>query len=112
MRTLRDEERGPRVVAHNSVRKACTIQELPFHMETGKETTSKVLHFQLRPNPPAQRCAFHFRLSSYLVTKLHHAVPVGFDLRQMEREVSVELVEERDAFTNQDGQDRIPNFVG
>ena len=23
----------------------------PFHMETGKGTTSKVLHFQLRPNP-------------------------------------------------------------
>ncbi|MEO8621326.1 MAG: carboxypeptidase-like regulatory domain-containing protein [bacterium] len=26
----------------------------PFHMETGKGTTSKVLHFQLRPNPLAQ----------------------------------------------------------
>jgi hypothetical protein len=25
----------------------------PFHMETGKGTTSKVLHFQLRPNPLA-----------------------------------------------------------
>jgi hypothetical protein len=26
----------------------------PFHMETGKGTTSKVLHFQLRPSPLAQ----------------------------------------------------------
>jgi hypothetical protein len=30
----------------------------------------------------------------------------------MERDVSVELLEERDAITNHDGQDRIPNFVG
>jgi len=26
----------------------------PFHMETGKGTTSKVLHFQVRPNPLAR----------------------------------------------------------
>jgi hypothetical protein len=26
----------------------------PFHMETGKGTTSKVMHFQLRPNPTAK----------------------------------------------------------
>jgi hypothetical protein len=26
----------------------------PFHMETGKGTTSKVIHFQLRPNPLAR----------------------------------------------------------
>jgi hypothetical protein len=26
----------------------------PFHMETGKGTTSKVLHFQLRPSPLAK----------------------------------------------------------
>ena len=26
----------------------------PFHMETGKGTTSKVMHFQLRPDPLAQ----------------------------------------------------------
>jgi len=25
----------------------------PFHSETGKGTTSKVLHFQIRPNPLA-----------------------------------------------------------
>jgi len=23
----------------------------PFHMETGRGTTSKVMHFQLRPDP-------------------------------------------------------------
>ena len=26
----------------------------PFHMETGKGTTSKVLHFQMRPDPLAK----------------------------------------------------------
>ena len=26
----------------------------PFHMETGKGTTSKVLHFQVRPDPLAK----------------------------------------------------------
>jgi hypothetical protein len=26
----------------------------PFHMETGKGTTSKVIHFQLRPDPLAE----------------------------------------------------------
>ena len=51
-------------------------------------------------------------ISSYLVAKLHHAAPVGFDLRQMERDVSVELLEERYPITNQDRQDRITNFVG
>ena len=52
------------------------------------------------------------RLSSHLVTKLHHAALVGFDLRQMEGDVSVELLEEWDPITNQDRQDRITNFVG
>src|SRR5436189_938031 len=51
-------------------------------------------------------------MSSHLVTKLHHAALVGFDLRQMESDVSVELLEERDAITNQYRQDRITNFVG
>src|ERR1019366_7123523 len=50
--------------------------------------------------------------SSHLVTKRHHAVLVGFDLRQMEGDVSVELVEEWDSFTDQDRHDRIANFVG
>jgi hypothetical protein len=52
------------------------------------------------------------RLSSHLVTKLHHAVLVGFDLRQMEGDVFVEFLEELDPITNQDRQDRITNFVG
>jgi len=51
-------------------------------------------------------------MSSYLVTKLHHAALVGFDLRQMQGDVSVELLEELDPITNQDRQDRIANFVG
>src|SRR5258705_4307146 len=51
-------------------------------------------------------------MSSHLVTKLHHAALVGFDLRQMEGDVSVELLEEWDPITNQDREDRITNFVG
>ena len=51
-------------------------------------------------------------MSSHLVTKLHRAALVGFDLRQMEGDVSVELVEEWDPIPNQDWQDRIANFVG
>src|SRR2546425_439013 len=51
-------------------------------------------------------------MSSHLVTKLHHAVLVGFDLRQMEGDVSVELIEEWDPVTDQDRQDRIATFVG
>jgi hypothetical protein len=51
-------------------------------------------------------------MSSHLVTKLHHAALVGFDLRQMEGDVSVEFLEELDSITNQDRQDRVANFVG
>jgi len=51
--------------------------------------------------------------SSYLVTQLHHAALVGFDLRQMEGgDVSVELLEERYPIANQDRQDRITNLLG
>jgi hypothetical protein len=50
--------------------------------------------------------------SSHLVTKLHYTALVGFDLRQMEGDVSVEILEEWDPTTNQDRQDRIANFVG
>jgi hypothetical protein len=50
--------------------------------------------------------------SSHLVTKLHHAALIGFDLGQMEGDVSVELVEERYPIANQDRQDRITNFIG
>ena len=51
-------------------------------------------------------------ISSHLVMKPHHAALVGFDLRQVEGDVSVELLEEWDPITNQDRQDRIANFVG
>src|SRR6516165_10860226 len=51
-------------------------------------------------------------MSFYFVTKLHHAALVGFDLREMKGDVSVELREEGDPITNQDRQDRITNFVG
>ncbi|KAF5408822.1 MAG: hypothetical protein Udaeo2_09870 [Candidatus Udaeobacter sp.] len=50
--------------------------------------------------------------SSHLVTKLDHAALIGFDLREMEGDVSVELLEERSPIANQDRQDRITNFVG
>jgi hypothetical protein len=50
--------------------------------------------------------------SSDLVMKLHHAALVGFDLRQMEGDVSVELFEEPYPIADQDRQDRITNFVG
>jgi hypothetical protein len=52
------------------------------------------------------------RLSSHLVTKLHHSALVRFGLHQMEGDVFVELLEEWDSITNQDRQDRITNFVG
>ena len=48
---------------------------------------------------------------SHLITKLHYAVLVGFDLRQMEVYISVELLEEWDSIANQDRQDRITYFV-
>jgi len=51
-------------------------------------------------------------MSSHLVTKLHHTALVGFDLRQMEGDVSVELLKERYPIANQDRQDRITNLVG
>jgi hypothetical protein len=50
--------------------------------------------------------------SSHLVTKRDRAALVGFELRQAEGDVSVELLEEWDPITIQDWQDRITNFVG
>ena len=50
--------------------------------------------------------------SSHLVTKRDRAALIGFDLRQVEGDVSVELFEEWDPITNQDWHDRITNFVG
>ena len=71
-------------------------------------------HYQLANEAPASLAdrLGPRRLSSHLVTKLHHAALVGFDLRQMEGDVSVEFLEEWDPITNQDRQDRITNFVG
>src|SRR6185312_3866559 len=51
-------------------------------------------------------------MSSHLVTKLHHAALVGFDLREMEGDVAVELLEEWDPIADQDRQDRIADLVG
>src|SRR5258705_10536081 len=51
------------------------------------------------------------RPSSHFITKLDHAALVGFDLRQVETDVSGDLVEERDPITNQDREDRIAHFV-
>jgi hypothetical protein len=51
-------------------------------------------------------------ISLHLVTKLHHAAFIGFDLRKMESDVSVELLEKLYPIANQDRQDRITNFVG
>jgi hypothetical protein len=50
-------------------------------------------------------------MSSHLITQLDHAALVGFDLREMEGDISVELLEEWDPITNQDRQDRITNLV-
>src|SRR5437763_11396309 len=50
-------------------------------------------------------------ISLHLVTKLHRAALVGFNLHQMENDVSVELLEERYPIANQDRQDRIANVV-
>ena len=43
--------------------------------------------------------------------QLNHAALVGFDLREMESDVSVELLEEPDPITDQDRQDRITNII-
>jgi hypothetical protein len=49
--------------------------------------------------------------SSRLVTKRDHAALVGFDLRQMEGNIPVELLEEGYPIANQDRQDRIMHLV-
>jgi hypothetical protein len=43
--------------------------------------------------------------------QLNHATLVGLDVRKMERDVFVELLEEWDPITDQDRQDRITNVV-
>src|SRR6266404_7065162 len=49
-------------------------------------------------------------ISPHLVAKRHHAVPIRFDLRQMEGNISVEPLEEREAIANQDRQNRVAHF--
>src|ERR1051325_8736873 len=56
--------------------------------------------------------SFPIAMPPPLVPKLHHAALVGFDLGQMEGDVPVELLEERDPLTDQDRQDRKPELVG
>src|SRR6516165_6304998 len=51
-------------------------------------------------------------MSSHLVPEFHHAAPVGLDLRQVEGDVPVELLEEWDPLADQDRQDRVANLVG
>ena len=51
-------------------------------------------------------------ISSHLVTKTQHAALVGFDLRQMQWDVHVEILKESYPIANQDRQDRIANFIG
>ena len=51
-------------------------------------------------------------MPSHFVAQRHHAALVSFDLREMEGDVPVELLEEPYPIANQDRQDRIANFVG
>src|SRR5262245_25963227 len=51
-------------------------------------------------------------MSSDLITQFNHAALVGLHPREMEGDVSVEVLEEWDPITNQDRHDRIINFVG
>src|SRR5450755_4588661 len=44
-------------------------------------------------------------LSSHLVAQTQHPALIGFDLRHMEGDVSIELIEERYSIANQDRQD-------
>ena len=51
-------------------------------------------------------------MATHLITRRHHAGPVCFDLAEMEANITVESIEERNALANQDRHDRVPNFVG
>ena len=50
-------------------------------------------------------------MSSHVVTQLDHAALVGFDLREVEGDVFVELLEEWYPIANQDRQDPITHLV-
>jgi hypothetical protein len=47
----------------------------------------------------------------HLIPKRDHAALVGFDLRQMEGNISVEFFEESYPIANQDREDRITHLV-
>ena len=75
------------------------------------DTLRRASQLRMR-RPPALRDCLGRGLSSHLVTKRDHAALVRFDLRQVEGDVSVELLKEWDPITNQYREDRIAKFVG
>jgi len=50
--------------------------------------------------------------SSHLVAQFNHPALVGLDFREMEGDVSVQSLEERNPVTDQDRQDRVGHLVG
>jgi hypothetical protein len=46
-----------------------------------------------------------------LVTQLHHAVLVALQVQQMQRDILVEPIEERDAVADQHWEDRVANLI-
>ena len=57
-------------------------------------------------------CATPKPLLPYPVAKRHHTARVGLDFHEVQADIPVELFEERDPLTYQDGHDRIAHFVG
>ena len=94
---------GPLLAGGRHLAKNAALRILPHNDQASAARRCRPLHLLL---------GGVVATSSHLVTKLHHAALVGFDLREMEGGVSVELLEEWDPITNQDRQDRITNFVG
>src|SRR5262245_19244602 len=58
------------------------------------------------------RAAYAGAKCSHFVPEFDDAADVGFDLRQMESDVSIELLEESDAIADHNREDRIPDLVG
>jgi hypothetical protein len=50
-------------------------------------------------------------LLPHLVAKRHHAARVRFHFHEVQADIFIEPFEEWDPFTDQDGHDRIANFV-
>src|SRR5690606_15722878 len=62
----------------------------------------------IRQTRLCRHCQWHSSLTMiplHLVTQFNHTAPVGFKLGEMESDVLVQLLEERDAITNQYRQD-------